>query len=449
MALGKRKREQQAAWVATTELPKSPGHPFYKKLNKLLAEADFDEWLEALCVPYYSSDRGRDSIPPGVYFRMILVGYFEGISSQRGIAWRCSDSRSLAEFLGVPAQQETPDHSSLSRIHDRLPLSVHEAVFVFVLKLAAEQKLLSGKTVAVDSTMLEADAAMKSIVRRATGEDWKTYLRGLAAEAGIENPSDEELRRFDKTRKDKKVSNDEWESPNDPDSRIARLKDGTTHAAYKAEHVVDLKTDLVLSAAIYLADQGDAETLAESVVQAQKNVINAESPANIAEVVADKGYHAAEMLTLVNETLGLRTYIPEPKRKSPWKWSARPAAERCAVTANHRRVRGARSKTLQRRRSELVERSFAHVCETGGARRCWLHGLLKVSKRYLLQVAARNLGLIMRKLFGMGTPRGLQKGGGAASLAHLHILTLCCALRTILQLGTARVMLMPPNRSTP
>jgi transposase len=445
MALGKRKQEQQAAWVATTELPKSPGHPFYKKLNKLLAEAGFDEWLETLCAPYYSADSGRDSIPPGVYFRMILVGYFEGISSQRGIAWRCSDSRSLAEFLGVPVQKETPDHSSLSRIHDRLPLEVHEAMFVFVLKLAAEQKLLSGKTVAVDSTMLEADAAMKSIVRRATGEDWKTYLRGLAAEEGIENPTDEELRRFDKNRKDKKVSNDEWESPNDPDSRIARMKDGTTHAAYKAEHVIDLKTDLVLSAAIYPADQGDRETLAESIVLAQINVIQTESPANIEQVVADKGYHAAETLALVNETLGVRTYIPEPKRKRPWKWNERPAAERRAVTANHRRVRGARSKTLQRRRSELVERSFAHVCETGGARRCWLHGILKVSKRYLLQVAARNLGLIMRKLFGMGTPRGLQKESVATSLAYLLVPILWRALKTIRKRMVAFANAAPPN----
>ena len=445
MALGKRKLAHQAAWVATTELPKSPGHPFYRKLNKLLAEAGFDEWLEKLCASYYSADRGRESIPPGVYFRMILVGYFEGISSQRGIAWRCSDSRSLAEFLGVPVHEETPDHSSLSRIHVRLPLEAHEAMFVFVLKLAAGQKLLSGKTVAVDSTMLEADAAMKSIVRRATGEDWKTYLRGLAAEAGIENPTDEELRRFDKTRKDKKVSNDEWESPNDPESRIARMKDGTTHAAYKAEHVVDLKTDLVLSAAIYPADQGDSETLAESIVQAQINVIQAESPANIEEAVADKGYHAAETLAVVNETLGVRTYIPEPKRKKTWKWSERPAAERRAVTANHRRVHGARSKKLQRRRSELIERSFAHVCETGGARRCWLHGMLKVSKRYLLQVAARNLGRIMRKLFGMGTPRGLQKEGDAAPFVYLLMLTLWRELETILRHVVAYAAVAPPN----
>jgi transposase len=434
MALGKRKREQQSAWIATTELPKSPGHPFYKQLNQLLKEADFDEWLETLCAPYYAAKMGRESIPPGVYFRMILVGYFEGISSQRGIAWRCSDSRSLAEFLGVPVEEETPDHSSLSRIHGRLPLEVHEAMFRFVLQLAAAKNLLRGKTVAVDSTLLEADAAMKSIVRRDTGEDWKTYLRGLAAEAGVENPTDEDLRRFDKKRKGKKVSNDDWVAPNDPDSRITKMKDGTTHLAYKAEHVVDLETDLVLSATIYEANRADTETLAESVVQAQLNVIAVESPANIEEVVADKGYHAAQQLATVNETLGIRTYLPEPKRKMPWKWRDHTAAERRAITANHRRVRTGRSKKLQRRRSELTERTFAHVCETGGARRCWLHGMIEVSKRYLLQVAARNLGLLMRKLFGMGTPRGLQKAGEIAATMYLCVLALWNVLSAYLRI---------------
>ena len=264
-------------------------------------------------------------------------------------------------------------------------------------------------------------------------------MRGLAAEAGLENPTDEELRRFDKNRKDKKVSNDDWESPNDPESRIARMKDGTTHPAYKAEHVVDLDTDLVLSAVIYPADRADTETLAESVVQAQLNVIAAESPANIEEAVADKGYHAAEQLAAVNETLGIRTYIPEPKRQTPWKWSDHTHAERRAVTGNHRRVGGERSKKLQRRRSELTERTFAHVCETGGARRCWLHGMLKVSKRYLLQVAARNLGLIMRKLFGMGTPRGLQKEGDLAALVYLlGFVAWCLAMPADSSLGGIR-----------
>jgi transposase len=447
MALGKRKHEQQSAWIATTELPKSPGHPFYKKLNTLLAEAGFDEWLETLCAPYYAAKMGRESIPPGVYFRMILVGYFEGISSQRGIAWRCSDSRSLAEFLGVPLEEETPDHSSLSRIHSRLPLEVHEAMFRFVLQLAAEKNLLRGKTVAVDSTLLEADAAMKSIVRRDTGEDWKTYLRGLAAEAGLENPTDEDLRRFDKKRKDKKVSNDDWVAPNDPGSRITKMKDGTTHLAYKAEHVVDLDTDLVLSAAIYEANRSDTETLAESVVQAQLNVIAAKSPANIEEAVADKGYHAAQQLATVNETLGIRTYIPEPKRKTPWKWSDRTVAERRAITANQRRVRGKRSKQLQRLRSELTERTFAHVCETGGARRCWLHGMLEVSKRYLLQVAARNLGLLMRKLFGMGTPRSLQKAGEIAATMYLHLLAFWCFLCARLRIPNASTSLSRANHA--
>lgn len=448
MALGKRKREQQSAWVATTDLPKSPGHPFYKRLNQLLAEASFDEWLESLCAAYYSADRGRESIPPGVYFRMILVGYFEGIGSQRGIAWRCSDSRSLAEFLGVPVHEETPDHSSLSRIHARLPLEVHEEMFVFVLQVAAEKQLLAGKTVAVDSTMLEADAAMKSIVRRATGEDWKTYVRGLAAEAGLEDPTEEELRRFDKARKNKQVSNEDWESPNDPDSRITRMKDGTTHLAYKAEHVVDLDTDLILAAEVYLADRSDTDTLAESLVQAQKNVIQAESPANIEEAVADKGYHAAETLALVNEKLGIRTYIPEPKRKTSWKWSQRSTDQRRAIMANHRRVGGARSKQLQRRRSELTERTFAHVCQTGGGRRCWLHGQLKVAKRYLLQVAARNLGRIMRHLFGSGTPKGLQKNDGLASPAYL----LVCAAWTIVCINLSELtslITMPTHNSQP
>ena len=222
MALGKHREEQQEMWVATTSLPKSVGHVFYRKLNRLLAEADFDHTVEEMCEPYYHTHLGRPSIPPGVYFRMLLVGYYEGIGSQRGIAWRCADSLSLRDFLGVPLTEETPDHSSLTRVRDRLPLEVHTAVFQWVLALAAEKKMLPGKTVAVDATTLEADAAMQSIVRRDTGEDWNEYLRRLMKEReGVENPTEEELRRFDKQRKDKRVSNEEWMSPTDPDSRMS------------------------------------------------------------------------------------------------------------------------------------------------------------------------------------------------------------------------------------
>lgn len=433
MALGKRKIEQQELWIASTDLPKSPGHPFYLKLNQLLAEAKFDDWLDNLCQPYFSAVMGRPSIPPGVYFRMILVGYFEGIGSQRGIAWRCSDSRSLAEFLGVPADEATPEHSSLTRSHQRLPLAIHEQVFAFVLKIADDKKLLKGKTVAVDSTTLEANAAMKSIERKDTGEDWKAYLTRLAKEAGIENPTDEELRRFDKKRTDKKVSNDDWQSATDPESRIAKMKDGTTHLAYKAEHVVDLGSDLLLSATITPANHSDAETLCDSLSQAQLNLQAAGSVAQIEEVVADKGYHKASTLELA-DAMDWRTYIPEPKRPHRNRWTGKPAGQHEAVKANRRRVRGQRGKKLQRLRSELTERTFAHICETGGARRTWLCGLLKVSKRYLLQAAARNLGLIMRKLFKMGTPRGLQGSGALFSALYLVIRTswsACWAHRAI------------------
>lgn len=423
MALGKRKSEQQGLWVATTELPKSPGHPFYQKLNELLAEAKFDKWIEQRCEPYYAATLGRPSLPPGVYFRMILVGYFEGIASQRGIAWRCSDSRSLAEFLGIPINERTPDHSTLSRAHDRLPLELHEEVFVFVLKIATDKKLLHGKTVAVDSTTLEANAAMKSIERKDTGENWKAFLTRLAKDAGIENPTDEDLRRFDKKRTDKKVSNDDWESPTDPDSRIAKMKDGTTHLAYRAEHVVDLGSDFVLSATITPANQSDAETLLDSIAQAQQNLDAAGSEATIREAVADKGYHKASTLELADD-LDIRTYIPEPKRRYRYRWVDKSVSQQEAVYANRRRMRGDRGKQLQRERSELTERSFAHVCETGGARRTWLRGQEAVSKRYLMQVAARNLGLILRKLFEVGTARSLQGFAGLLWPLYLAMTTL-------------------------
>jgi transposase len=424
MALGKRKDEQQEMWVATTDLPKSPGHVFYRKLNQVLAEVEFDRTVENLCQAFYDDRIGRPGIPPGVYFRMLLVGYFEGIGAQRGIAWRCGDSLSLREFLGIPLTESTPDHSSLTRVRDRLPLEVHTDVFQMVLKVAAEKGLLRGKTVAVDATTLEANAAMKTIVRRDTGEDWNDYLRRLLEEQeGVENPTEEELRRFDRQRKDKRVSNEEWMSPTDPDSRIAKMKDGRTHLAYKAEHVIDLETELVLAVPIYHADTGDADTLVDSVMEAQTNLSEAGIDVEIEEAAADKGYHATDTLELA-DSLNIRTYIPEPKRKGERNWEGVPEEKQKAVINNRRRTRRRKNKRLQRLRSERVERSFAHVCDTGGARRSWLHGIEKVQKRYLIAAVARNLGLIMRKVFAVGTPKGLQAAGGLVSsvcLAQIHV----------------------------
>ena len=415
MAMGKREAEQQQdLFITHDKLPRSPGHVFYRKLNQVLAEGGFDRWVEALCEPHYCQGQGRPSVPPGVYIRMLLVGYFEGINSQRGMAWRCSDSLSLRDFLGIPLGEDSPDHSSLSYIRNRLPLDVHEAVFVWVLALLQTKKLLQGKTVGVDSTTLEADAAMKSIVRKETGEDWKQYLTRLMKEAGLieeddDPPSDETLRKFDKSRTDKKVSNDEWESPTDPDARIAKMKDGTTHLAYKAEHVVDLKTEAILAAEIYHADFHDTHTLEDSLQQAQINLAEAGSEAEIVEAAADKGYHSNGTLAELHEHTTYRTYIPEPERKHDRVWTDKPPEQKAAVYANRRRTRGAKGKKLQRLRSELTERTFAHVCETGGARRSWLTTIENVRKRYVISAAAHNLGLLMRSLFKMGTPRGLQQ----------------------------------------
>jgi transposase len=410
MSMGRRPEQRQAdLWVAITDLAQAPGHVFYDKLNQLLAAASFDRFVESLCQSHYASGVGRESIPPGTYFRMLFVGYFEGLDSQRAIAWRCSDSLSLRAFLGIALDEATPDHSSLTVIKQRLPLPVHEQVFAFVLQVAQEKKLLRGKTVAVDATTLEANAAMRTIIRKDTGEDWKEYVKRLMAAEGIENPTDAEVRRYDKKRK-KKTSNKEWESPTDPDSRIAKRKDGRTHLAYKAEHTVDLDSEFVLAATVHPADQADSATLLDSVLHAQANLVLAGREQEIEEAVADKGYHKAQTLAECEE-FNTRTYIPEPQGKD-YNWENKPETHRKATLRNRRRVQGHRSKRLQKKRSEYVERSFAHVCETGGGRRTWLRGLENVTKRYVVQVAAHNLGLLMRKLFGVGKPKTLQGDGG-------------------------------------
>lgn len=425
MAMGRRKRErQQELWVATDDIARAPQHVFYDRLGALLAEAGFDDFIESLCEPYYADEIGRSGIPPGVYFRMLFLGYFEGLDSQRAIAWRCDDSLSLRAFLGFDLTEHTPDHSSLSRVRDRLPTAVHEQAFALMVSIAEKKKLLKGKVAAVDSTMLEADAAMKTIVRKDTGEDWKKYLKRLMEEQGLiqdgDEPSSEELQRFDRNRKDKKVSNEEWESPTDPDARIAKMKDGRTHLAYKAEHVVDLESEIVLAAVVYHADEGDADTLLPSLIAAQTNLVKAGSDATIEDVPADKGYHKNETLAELSRH-GVRSYLPERKQKSR-RWTDKPAEQEAAFRANRRRVKGERGKRLQRQRSERVERSFAHVCRTGGARRTWLHGLEKTQKRYLMAAMAHNLGVMMRKLFGIGKPKEWAPGWRPCWWAFLAVL---------------------------
>jgi transposase len=435
MAMGKRKQRQEPLFITADSLPRSDGHPFYQKLNALLAEADFDRWIEGRCRPFYEQEeqRGKPSIPPGVYFRMLLIGYFEGIDSQRGIAWRCADSLSLRTFLGVPLDKPTPDHSTMSVTRKRLSPEVFDDVFQFVLRIADEKRLLAGKTVGVDSTTLEANAAMKSIVRRDSGEDWRQYVTRLMREDGtIEpdaEPSDDELRRYDKKRK-KTVSNEDWVSTTDPDARITKMKDGRTHLAYKAEHVVDLHSEILLAAEIRPADHADQHTLVDSVIEAKINLEAAGSTIKIEEVAADKGYHANATLELAAD-LDLRTYIPEPKQRGKRVWTDKPAEFQTAVHNNRRRMARAKGKRLGRLRSERVERSFAHVCDTGGSRRSWIRKLAEVTKRYRIAAAAHNLGRIMRLLFGIGKPRVLQAPADLVWLMQFIMMTLYCMMAVL------------------
>jgi transposase len=408
MAIGKRKSKQDELFLPTAKVVTGPGHPFYAKLNQVLASEGFDDFVEKLCAPYYKKG-GRPGIPPGVYFRMVLIGYFEGLDSQRGIAWRCADSLALRAFLGVGLTEETPVHASMTIIRQRLPESVYDQVFVFVLRLLKDKGLLRGKSVAIDATTLEANAAMKSIVRKDTGEDWKQYLRGLAQAEGLENPTEEDLRRLDRGRKDKKVSNKQWESPSDPDSRIAKMKDGRTHLAYKAEHAVDVVTEAIVATTVTFADKSDPQSAPVTLSLAEANLILAGSPVELQEAVMDKGYHDNRLLSDLRQR-GLRTYIPEKRQKNRC-WTDKPVEQEQAFRSNRQRVRGKKGRQLNRWRSERCERTFAHVCETGGGRRAWLRGQINVSKMHTLKCAAYNLGLLLRKVWGMCKPRNAKAAG--------------------------------------
>ena len=413
MALGTRKPKQDELFIPTAKLATGPGHPFYAKLNTVLADAGFDAFVEQLCAPYYK-EGGRPGIPPGVYFRMLLIGYFEGLDSQRGIAWRCADSLALRTFLGFAITEDTPVHVTMTMIRKRLPESVYDQVFVFVLGMLEEKGLLRGKAVAIDATTVEANAAMKSIVRKDTGEDWKQYLQGLAKAEGMESPTEVDLRRLDRRRTDKKVSNEQWEGPTDPDSRIAKMKDGRTHLAYKAEHAVDVASEAIVATTVTFADKSDPQSAPATLSLAEANLLLAGSEAEITEVVMDKGYHDNGWLADLTAR-GVRTYIPERRQKTR-RWTNKPAAYEAAFRSNRRRVRGNKGRQLNRWRSERCERTFAHVCETGGGRRSWLRGQTNVSKAHTLKCAADNLGLLLRKVWGMSKPRSAAAGAAGSFL---------------------------------
>ena len=441
MAMGKRKDSgRDLLFVPAAALQRSPAHPFYDKLNEVLAAHGFDAFAAERCARFYDDTIGRPSLAPGVYFRCLFLGYFEGIDSERGIAWRLADSLSVRRFAGIALDENAPDHSTISRTRRKIDWETHLEIFTWVLKVVAGHGLIDGQTLGIDSTTLEANAALKGIVRRDTKEKYDEFLTRLAQESGIQTPTREDLARIDKKRKNK-ASNDDWESPSDPDARIAKMKDGTTHLAHKAEHAVDMGENghgAVLAVNLTPADEGDTQTLVQTVDQASANLLEvAEDSQTVgqmaedlaAEVVADKGYHSNQTLEDIRE-MATRTYIPEPGRGRR-DWEGRTQAQ-AAVYANRRRMRGKRGKRLMRRRGELIERSFAHLYETGRMRRLYLRGRKNVHKRLLIHAGGFNLSLIMRKLIGKGTPRGLQ---GLA----FYCFSLFCALGTAWRLCAAQV----------
>jgi transposase len=461
MSMGRRPKQRQGQlWIEAKRLAQGPGHPFYDRLNKVLAKNDFDSFVEGVCKLFYDTALGRPSLPPSVYFRLLLIGYFEGIDSERGIAWRVADSLTLREFLGYEPTDAPPDHSTISRNRRLIDVSVHQEVFTWVLGVLAKEELLRGKTLGIDGTTLEANAALRSIVRRDTGEGYQEFLIGLAKTSGIETPTREDLARIDRKRA-KKGSNEDWRNPFDPDAKITKMKDGRTHLAHKAEHAVDMETGAVVVVTLQPADRGDTASLEVTLDEAMavlSDVIEDEeateglSDEMLSEVVADKGYHSNATL-LAQARLGLRTYISEPKRGRR-NWKNQEAAQE-AVYANRRRVKGRRGKRLMRQRGELIERSFAHCYETGNMRRTHLRGHPNILKRLLIHVAGFNLGLLMRQLCSIGKPRVLQ---GLSSLLLRLFFAFLEYLKPLwrpfeegiarsLTIGLTRCLLHTPSRS--
>lgn len=422
MALGSNSDPREPdLWLSFEDLPKSPGHPFYEALQKILAKGGFDSFCERVCAPFYS-DKGA-SVDPA---RDLLSHAHDRLL--RGNRQRARDRVAL---LGLPLSPLLPPSRGtrqgpeplFSESHPSAPdIETHQEIFLWVLELLEKHKLLKGKNLGIDASTMEANAAMRSIVRKDSRETYPEFLEGLARESGISTPTRDELKNLDRNRK-KKTSNDDWENPNDPDAKISKLKDGRTKLAYKPEHTVDLDTQAVIAAEIHPANQGDTTTGPETLAKGCENLITlGADPCEQRTCVADKGYFKSEHLGDLHGS-SMRLYLAEPKSKRRRKWRDRNAERRRAkredqraVYANRRRLKSTRGRELSKWRAERVERSFAHTLDTGGMRRTHLRGRENVQKRYLVQVAAHNLSLVMRKIFGAGKPRERTKR--AASALH-------------------------------
>lgn len=401
---------QGSLWIANSEIPRSAASTYYKKLNAALEEVGFSEQIRAACRPYYKweDSRGRKGIDPVVYFKMLMVGFFENIGSERGIAARCGDSISIRDFLHYDLTERTPNHSSLTRVRQRLEQEVFDKAFSLLLGALVTKGLLKGKKLGIDTSVIEANASMRTIVHRQTGENYRQYVERLAAEAGEDCKDEDSLRRFDRKRKNKKVSNTEWHNPHDKDAKIGPTKQGKIKMIHKVEHVVDMQTGAIVAVDTLDGDQSDSQELADHIFGAQDRVDEAlgrcadEDSGQVDTMVADRGYFSVDELGRLQQA-GIRTVVEEPavnrnmdKLDSVRKRTIR-NARRSATSKYGRR--------LKRRRGELLERSFTHAYDNAGLRRATLRGLHNLRKRHTVVAMCCNISLLMRAIIGVGTPK--------------------------------------------
>jgi transposase len=418
--------KQQEFWIERTRVSKPPSQGFYSKLNEHLAAMDFARQVWALCEPAYRDESrgGRPGIDPVIYFKMLMVGFFENLRSERAIAARCEDSLSVRAFLGYSLEESTPDHSSLSVIRHRLGPEIYQGVFEVVLTALKAHGLFRGWHLGIDSSVIEANASLRTLVHRNTEQAYWEYVKELAAEEGVDPEDEAALRRFDKNRPGRRTSNEEWKSPHDPQAKVGRTKDGACDMIYKPEHVTDLESGAIVHAEVLEGDHADTKALSERVacaVEVVNRIVANEEDGVVRSLTADKGYFAIEEIAQIQE-FDIRTVIGDAhcarRRKQGLGAPLRKALHRAACA-----VKSQSGKGLLQKRGMHLERSFEHVLDEGGMRRATLQGKENLTKRHKIAAACFNLSLLLRTLLGVGTPK--QWIAGAYGLLEALLAYLC------------------------
>lgn len=431
---------QQEFWIETRRLPQASAGTFYRKLDATLEAIGFADAVREICQPAYADESrgGRPGIDPAVYFKMLMIGFFENLPSERAIAARCADSLSMRAFLGYDLHENTPDHSSLSIIRGRLGPQIYQAAFEVVLSGLREHGLLRGRHLGIDSSVIEANASLRELVHRNTEEQYWEYVKRLAAQAGIDPEDTKAVRRFDKNREGRKTSNEEWVNPNDRDAKIGMTKHGACDMIYKPEHITDLETGVIVAADIRLGDQGDTEDLAQRVLAAGEVLARVcDDPMQtkvLQSLTADEGYFSVEeVCCLQGERVRVIIGDPHETRRRKDKQTC---IVKQVLSKARRAVKSKSGKALLRKRGEHLERSFCHVLDHGKQRRATLRGRINLAKRHLAAAFTHNLSLLMRHLTGYGTIKQYQAGnrtGGCGlvgeNLAYLAVSGMICARR--------------------